>query len=636
MARLVFNQGNLGQLKEAMTTLLDIYGEMLDHPFEHGTCFSHEDVMERLQQIDQKKWRPIRNMFLLDPYYGYTKGNFSEDEKISPAKLMLDLINVMDQIKTDQVNKLEHYQAIMAKLTKEKTDTENTLAKTERQLREERSYNTADRTEIKTAQGSITFLEGVLKEKNEKIAELQREKNVQLWEREKERLFAETEKKIKNLENEIAEQKRSNEIMTRKLLQIEETNKVLRMKQDLSKGTLPPSTNKSSEELKRAIYLLEKDVIFLEQNLYEQQRTFATILLGLKTDLLIISDNLTDPDTGQVIDKDFVRVCDITGKVFNAMREGEILDAQKTLPPHYSYLPSDFKIKRIKRISRSKVKVPLHSNGNGSDAVLPPLRGDQPDLSERITVRNEDLLGHNEIESDIVENPNLIDPISKQVNTTLCMKHFPHMSTEFVKDHWVRFKELDVDGNECLDFGEVVKALTSMGMQFTAQQAEEAMREADINKSRTLDFYEYLLTADKLFSKKGHSELFHTGPAKENRKAIAKTCLTNAAEAVVAVVLVVAVVVVVVVIVIVLVVVVVLLLLTLLLLVKVEVAEAVIVVVVVLLVVVVVVVVVAGGVVVVVVVVVRVVVVVVVVVVVIVIVVVVAVVIVKVVFTQHC
>ncbi|KAK3775455.1 hypothetical protein RRG08_015302 [Elysia crispata] len=523
MARLVFNQGNLGQLKEAVTTLLDIYGEMLDVPFEHGTCFSHDDIMERLDQIDQKKWRPIRNMFLLDPYYGFTKGNFSEDEKISPAKLMLDLINVMDQIKTDQSSKLEHYQAVMTKLNKEKQDTENVLAKTERLLREERSYNSADRTEIKTAQGSITFLEGVLKEKNEKIAELQREKNVQLWEREKERLFAETEKKIKNLENEIAEQKRSNEIMSRKLLQIEENNKVLRMKQDLSKGAFPPSSNKSSEELKRAIYLLEKDVIFLEQNLYEQQRTFATILLGLKTDLLIISDNLTDPDTGQIIDKDFVRVCDITGKLFVAMRDGEIQEAQKSLPPHYSYLPSDFKIKRIKRISRSKVEIPLHNGENGSDA-LPPLRGDQPDVSERITVRNEDLLGQSEADFDIVENPNLIDPVSKQVNTTLCMKHFPHMATDFVKDHWVRFKELDVDGNECLDFGEVVKALTSMGMQFTAQQAEEAMREADINKSRTLDFYEYLIVADKLFSKKGHSELFHTGAAKENRKAIAKTC----------------------------------------------------------------------------------------------------------------
>ena len=32
---------------------------------------------------------------------------------------------------------------------------------------------------------------------------------------------------------------------------------------------------------------------------------------------------------------------------------------------------------------------------------------------------------------------------------------------------------------------------------------QEAMTEADVNRSHTLDFYEYLLVADKLFSRKG-------------------------------------------------------------------------------------------------------------------------------------
>lgn len=97
-----------------------------------------------------------------------------------------------------------------------------------------------------------------------------------------------------------------------------------------------------------------------------------------------------------------------------------------------------------------------------------------------------------------------------------------------VKDHWIKFKEFDSDGNECLDFGEVVKALTSMGLKFTARQAEEAMREADVNRSQTLDFYEYLLVADKLFSKKGgQSELFHTQVDKDNRKVMAKTCVVQ-------------------------------------------------------------------------------------------------------------
>ncbi|CAG5116378.1 unnamed protein product, partial [Candidula unifasciata] len=123
------------------------------------------------------------------------------------------------------------------------------------------------------------------------------------------------------------------------------------------------------------------------------------------------------------------------------------------------------------------------------------------------------------------ENPKLIDPISRTINSTRCMQYFPHMSQDTVKELWAKFQEFDVDRNECLDFAEVIKALMSMGLQFTAQQAEEAMLEADINKSRTLDFYEYLVVSDKLFSKKGHSELFHTGAALENRRVMAKTCV---------------------------------------------------------------------------------------------------------------
>lgn len=46
-------------------------------------------------------------MFLCDPYYGYMDGNFSEDEKMSPAKLMLDWLNVFDHINIELRRKLE-------------------------------------------------------------------------------------------------------------------------------------------------------------------------------------------------------------------------------------------------------------------------------------------------------------------------------------------------------------------------------------------------------------------------------------------------------------------------------------------------------------------------------------------------
>ncbi|XP_059153726.1 uncharacterized protein LOC131939450 [Physella acuta] len=524
MARLVFNKGNLGQLKDGFCSLIDLFTDVLELPFEHGTCFAHDEIMERLERIDQTKWRPIRNMFILDPFYGYCKGNFSEDEKVSPAKVMLDFVNVFDQLSSDLKRKLENYEKIIGTLTKQKQEVETSLSKCERQLREERAFNAGDRTEMKTAQASISYLEGVVKEKNEKIAELQREKNVQLWEREKERIFSESEKRIRSLEDDLQEQRRVNSSLTRRLTQVDDSNRMLKLRQEMCKSPLSPGPGnvKSSEELKREIYLLEKDVTFLEDQLYNQQRTIATVIYGLKTDLFIISDNLTDVSKGHVIDKDFVQVCELVSLVYNALLEGDLTEAQKKLPPHYSYLPLDFKIKRVRRVSRSKTYVRDDTLDNFRSTTLPPLRGP----TDRTSVkdgRNEDMLGSIS-ESPIEENPCLVDPIDKQINTTACMRYFPHMSMEFIKDHWLRFKEFDADGNESLDFTEVVKALTSMGLQFTAQQAEEAMRESDLNKSRTLDFYEYLTVADKLFSKKGRSELFHTGAAKMNRKVIAKTC----------------------------------------------------------------------------------------------------------------
>ncbi|KAH9513928.1 hypothetical protein Btru_031758, partial [Bulinus truncatus] len=398
------------------------------------------------------------------------------------------------------------------------------LTKTERLLREEKAFSNGERTELKTAQNSVAYLEGLLKEKNETIAELQREKNVQLWEREKERIFAESDRKIKTLEEEVKGQKLQNENLSRRLKQIDESNKILKLRHELAKGTFATGNNKTTEELKRNIYLLEKDVIFLEDQLYNLQRTFATVICGLKTDLLILSNNVSESMTSQDVGKNFLHVCDFVSLIFKSVMEGDLTEAQKSLPPHYSYLPNDFKIRRIRRVSRPKTTLQADDN---VDNRLPPLRHPSSALdksgSSKQEVRNEDILGTID-EGPIAANPCLIDPVDRQINTTACMRYFPHMSMDFIKDHWTRFQEFDVDGNECLDFTEVVKALTSMGLQFTAQQAEEAMRESDINKNRTLDFYEYLMVADKLFSKKGRSELFHTGAAKENRKVIAKTC----------------------------------------------------------------------------------------------------------------
>ncbi|KAK0059723.1 stress response protein NST1 isoform X4, partial [Biomphalaria pfeifferi] len=244
------------------------------------------------------------------------------------------------------------YDNIVGQLNREKNALENSLSKTEALLREERTFKNGERTQLKTAQSSVTYLETVLREKNEKIAELQKEKNVQLWEREKERIFAESDKRLRILEQELADQKHQNESLTKRLKQIDDNNKILKLRHELAMGTFSTAGNKSTEELKRNIYLLEKDVLFLEDQLYNLQRTFATVICGLKTDLLILGRNRTDPLGGQETDLEFINVCDFVSLIYKSLMEGDLTEAQRSLPPHYSYLPNDFKIRRIRRVSR--------------------------------------------------------------------------------------------------------------------------------------------------------------------------------------------------------------------------------------------------------------------------------------------
>ncbi|CAG5116379.1 unnamed protein product, partial [Candidula unifasciata] len=66
----------------------------------------------------------------------------------------------------------------------------------------------------------------------------------------------------------------------------------------------------------------------------------------------IFSDQLANQDLPKSQYKEFARFCDATTAIFKAMLDGNLADTLKTLPPHYSYLPNEFKVKRIKRLSR--------------------------------------------------------------------------------------------------------------------------------------------------------------------------------------------------------------------------------------------------------------------------------------------
>jgi len=108
------------------------------------------------------------------------------------------------------------------------------------------------------------------------------------------------------------------------------------------------------------------------------------------------------------------------------------------------------------------------------------------------------------------------------------MKHFPTLSSTYVKDQWNNFKRYDADGNGELDMSEIMTAITGlMPKTVKPSHIEAAMREVDSDGSGTMDFYEYLQVAMLLERKKaaGKSELFHTPEITKYNKQISKTCL---------------------------------------------------------------------------------------------------------------
>ncbi|XP_071085038.1 uncharacterized protein [Haliotis cracherodii] len=268
--------------------------------------------------------------------------------------------------------------------------------------------------------------------------------------------------------------------------------------------------------------------MFLEEALNNLQKTYFGVLGGIRTDLHIVGEKYRDPETNEQADEDIDRMDSRVTFIYNKVKNAELEKCKAELLPHYLYIPQDLKLKKIRRISLQATtpreteyqpdQTPTPGRGRRrgffssktsqidteptTKAPLPPLKGKQT----------------------IEENPSLLDPTGTFVDWAACKKHFPHMARDFLDEQWERFKEYDKNGDRSLDFSEVIGALKALGMQFTAVQAEEAMREIDVNRSETLDFYEYLLVAEKIAKQTGKSTLFKSTVVKTHSNVVAKTC----------------------------------------------------------------------------------------------------------------
>ncbi|XP_041359701.1 uncharacterized protein LOC121376008 [Gigantopelta aegis] len=533
---LMLTSNSLEDLRGAINALFDVFVSIAEQPFAYSSNFTHADVLRQLQEVDAQKWSDIRARYLKDPLEEFCNGTFSNSNMSDSARILLDFIQLMDAFQQSMTEKLQEYQALISQLKDEKQTLERQYFDGEIKYRDERISHSMESMELKKVKCSILYYESVVLEKSNKIAELQRMNTVQLWEREKRRILEDANIQIDKLNTELAESRKSNEIAMKKIHTLEEHLKVTKLRQQRDLGERQDAGT-GCDQLRRANYLLEKDLNFLEGELYKQQKNTVAAVLGIKTDVAILQEACRDSKTNETTDRDIKNLLRRVEFVYHAIKDGELHTRKAELLPHYLHLPRDVKLTKFKRLS-SKPACPSKAVGesedsscNGNGHVLPyslPSREHGPSVHPIRSAVEHWATVETKLDSlkTTVENPVIVND-----NGTLmgmeCLKHFPSMSKSFIQDHLNQFQEYDRNGDGTLDFQEVIKAINGMGVRFSATQAEEAMREVDTNGSRTLDFYEYLQVADKLFSKKGHAHLLRTGIAQTHNKIVAKTCVVQ-------------------------------------------------------------------------------------------------------------
>ncbi len=48
---------------------------------------------------EDTKWSKLRETYIKDTYHGYSNGNFTDEELVEPAKLIMDFTKALDQAK---------------------------------------------------------------------------------------------------------------------------------------------------------------------------------------------------------------------------------------------------------------------------------------------------------------------------------------------------------------------------------------------------------------------------------------------------------------------------------------------------------------------------------------------------------
>ncbi|KAL5004854.1 hypothetical protein ScPMuIL_018310 [Solemya velum] len=283
--------------------------------------------------------------------------------------------------------------------------------------------------------------------------------------------------------------------MSRRMLLFDDQLKIAKLRTEKA-GVKKTEGDNGVDDLKRKVFLLEKDLAYIENEFYSHEKTFAVIIAGMKDDIRRYSAN---PSEESKTLESIFKVLDLS---YDSAIESQITKAKATLPVHYKMREKDIKVdrKRLKKLSTavSVVRMGHQTDKEGSN-----------DIKESKTEQK--------------KNPEIVNEASKQVNVAVAKTHFPQMSEYFILEMWSQFKSFDRNGDGILDLPEIMKSFTSLGFDFSAEQVKEAMVEVDEDNNETTDFYEFLVLVDKIDKSTGKCDILKTG-LKDKHTDMSKVC----------------------------------------------------------------------------------------------------------------
>ncbi|XP_064651601.1 uncharacterized protein LOC135502581 [Lineus longissimus] len=565
MSTLVFDRDNLRQVQDAVD---DLFAILFDLIADDEGCArnTHKEMLDKLNDVDIRRWSNIRSKFLEEPYYGYADGDFTIVEEKDFVKLMMDLINSLEKTRSQLTTQIQCYYDVATSQKKEIKVLQVELLRYQEENMEMKWKNSQEKAELLAVKSSMTQLQKNLKGKQEDINQLQRDGTVQLWEKEKHRILEAADKREKELTAEVDRLKKENEDMkekfTRRLIESDDQFKRLKMKQELQLKPTNDQKDKEMDLLNKKVYLLEKDLTSMEQEFLKYQKYYCAITHGIQRDFKILcerfqkkanQDEVSGPD--KLTRRDMSRLAERLSTIFASMMQGRLLLMLADLPDHYLMLEKDMKPVSVRKLS-------LAYTSNKNSPTNPP--GHIPDKSptaialenaekmlirresrkhmtpreRRASVQERQTSADNGASETIIEkgpgaddelpleaHPELVYRETNRVNFIACMRYFPHMGRDYVFDQWEQFQKYDANGDYALDLTEMMTAMTStIGQQFNAQQIKEAMIEVDIDGSDTIDFYEYLTIANMLSQKTGKSNVFRSELAQKQGSLVSRTC----------------------------------------------------------------------------------------------------------------